>query len=65
MNLFDSFGPLIDSGQFNGFTYEVRGTDLPILYVYDGSGTGKATQLGDSPAEALARQIASELTAPA
>lgn len=64
MELVNSYGPLIESGTIDGFTYEVRGDDLPMIYVYRKTGNmviGNATQLGGTDPENLARMLIAEL----
>lgn len=64
MKIVNTYGPLIASGTIDGFTYEVRGDDLPVVYVYrkvDGTVIGKATQLGGSTPEVIARMLIAEL----
>ncbi|MDW9447443.1 hypothetical protein GOA58_07030 [Sinorhizobium meliloti] len=64
MTIAESYGPLIESGQIDGFTYEVRGTTHPMVYVYRDAGggfVGKATQKGGINGETVARMLMSEL----
>ena len=63
--LVEAYGPLIEHGtRPDGTTYELRGDDHPMLYVYRKGGAGyveKATQLGGMPIEQLADMLAAEL----
>lgn len=64
MKLLQDFGPLIESGEIDGATYEVRGATHPMVYVYRqarDSLTGRATQLGSTPLEVVVRMLAAEL----
>jgi hypothetical protein len=38
MSIVEAYGPLIESGEIDGATYEVRGEDHPMVYVYRKAG---------------------------
>jgi hypothetical protein len=64
MSLFSDYGPLIEAGEIDHFTYEVRGRTNPMIYVYrqvNGKLYEKQTQRGDSSAKAIAKTLISEL----
>ena len=57
-------GPLIATGEIDDATYEVRGDDHPMVYVYRkvrGRYEMKQTQQGGSPIEVVAGMLAAEL----
>lgn len=57
-------GKLIETGEINGFTYEVRDPKYPIVYVFRYKGDkfiGKQTQQGGNTGEAVARMLIAEL----
>lgn len=64
MTLVESYGPLIETGDIEGGTYEVRGDDHPMVYVYVKIGKGyveKATQQGGMSGAEVADLLASEI----
>lgn len=64
MSVSKNSGPLIEKGVIEGFTYEVRGHDSPIVYVFrdvDGKLYHKATQKGGMTAERVALMLISEM----
>ncbi|MBY5325211.1 hypothetical protein [Rhizobium leguminosarum] len=64
MTLVNEFGPLIETGEIDGFTYEVRGTTHPMIYVYrelNGVFVHNVTQQGSSSAQSVARMLIAEL----
>lgn len=64
MELIENHGALIESGKIDGFTYEVRHPDYPMVYVYRMEGSkiiGKPTQVGGTPVEQIVRQLIAEL----
>ncbi len=57
-------GALIETGEIDGFTYEVRDPKYPIVYVFrevGGKFIGKQTQQGNNTAKAVARMLIAEL----
>lgn len=64
MSILENYGALIETGNIDGFTYEVRSPDYPIVHVYGEVGgklVGKQTQKGSSSGDAVARMLISEL----
>ena len=64
MTIARNHGPLIETGEIDGFTYELRGKAVPMVYVYrevSGKLYEKQTQKGGSPVEVVARMLISEM----
>lgn len=64
MSVAKNSSPLIEKGIIEGFTYELRGSDSPIVHVFrevDGKLYHKATQKGGMTAERVARMLISEM----
>lgn len=65
MNLVETYGPLIETGEIEGGgTYEVRGDDHPMVHIYVKIGkryVEKATQQGGMSGAEVAGMLASEI----
>ena len=64
MSLAKTYGPLIETGELDGFTYELRGHTTPIVYVYrevSGKLYHKETQQGGMTVEGVVRMLISEM----
>lgn len=64
MSLAETYGPLTEMGEVEDATYEVRGADHPIVYVYVKVGeryVEKCTQQGDLSGYEVAELLAHEI----
>ncbi|QND32404.1 hypothetical protein HB772_09060 [Sinorhizobium meliloti] len=64
MSIAKTHGPLIEAGEIDGFTYEVRGNPAPVAYVYrevSGKLYHKETQMGGMTAGGVVRMLISEM----
>jgi hypothetical protein len=54
MSIAKVYGPLIETGEIDGFTYELRGNTAPVVYIYrdvNGKLYEKETQKGGMTVE--------------
>jgi hypothetical protein len=64
MSIAKVYGPLIETGEIDGFTYELRGNTAPVVYIYrdvNGKLYEKETQKGGMTVEGVARLLISEM----
>lgn len=61
LEIIEMFGPVIEVGQVGDVTYEVRGDEHPMVYVYrkvGGTWKGKLAHLGNTPIRTLVKTVA-------
>lgn len=64
MSIAKVYGPLIETGAIEGFTYELRGNTAPMVYIYrevNGKLYQKETQKGGMTVEGVVRMLISEM----
>lgn len=64
MSIAEEYGCLIEFGEIEGFTYEVRNPAYPMVHVYcevDGKLYQKTTQKGGMSVEGIVRMLISEM----
>jgi hypothetical protein len=64
MSIIENYGALIETGEVDGFTYEVRSPAYPMVYVYreeNGKFIAKQTQKSGSSVMDVVRMLIAEL----
>lgn len=64
MSIAKTYGPLIETGEIDGFTYELRGKTAPMVYIYrevNGKLYDKETQKGGMTVGGIVQILISEL----